>query len=64
MFRESDWLWAPLETKIDFQPFGFRSAIWRDVLDTTFCDKVCQLLAAISLWLSQGTMVSPKLKIE
>jgi hypothetical protein len=25
MFRESDWLWAPTETKIDFQPFGFLS---------------------------------------
>ena len=30
---------------------------WRGVLDTTFCDKVCQLLAA-ECWFSLGTPVA------
>ena len=30
---------------------------WRGVLDTTLCDKVCQLLAT-GRWFSPGTLVS------
>jgi hypothetical protein len=30
---------------------------WQGVLDTTFCDKVCQWLAT-GLWFSPGTPVS------
>ena len=33
---------------------GFEPCSWRGVLDTTLCDKVCQLLAA-DRWFSAGT---------
>ena len=39
----------------------FESRSWRDVLDTTLCDKVCQWVAA-GLWFSPGTPVYSKTK--
>ena len=36
---------------------------WRDVLDTTLCDKVCQWLAA-GRWFSPSTPVSPTNKTD
>ena len=37
--------------------------IVRCVLDTTLCDKVCQLLV-LGLWFSQGTLVSSTNKTD
>ena len=37
----------------------FKSHSWRGILDTTLCDKVCQLLAT-GRWFSPGTPVSPR----
>ena len=36
---------------------------WRGVIDTTLCDKVCQLLV-IGQWFSQGTLVSSTNKTD
>ena len=41
----------------------FEPRSWRDVLDTTLCDKVCQLLTA-DRWLSPGTPVSSTNKTD
>jgi len=41
----------------------FESRSWRDVLDTTLCDKVCQRLAT-GRWLSPGISVSPTNKTD
>jgi hypothetical protein len=35
----------------------FEPRSWQDVLNTTLCDKVCQLLAT-GQWFSLGTLVS------
>jgi hypothetical protein len=35
----------------------FKSSLWRGVLNTTLCDKVCQWLVT-GRWFFQGTMVS------
>jgi len=43
--------------------YEFESRSWQDVLDTTLCDKVCQLFAA-KRWLSTGTLVSSINKID
>ena len=41
----------------------FESRSWRDVSDTTLCDKVCQYLAA-GWWVCLATTVSPTNKID
>ena len=41
----------------------FESRLWRGVVDTTLCDKVCQCLVA-SRWFSPGTTVSPTNKTD
>jgi hypothetical protein len=41
----------------------FEPRSWRDVLDTTLCDKVCQWLAT-GRWFSPGTPVSSTNKID
>ena len=41
----------------------FESCSWRGVLDTTLCDKVCQLLVA-GLWFSPGTQISSTAKTD
>ena len=41
----------------------FEPPSWRDVLDTTLCDEVCQWLAA-SLWFSLGTPISSTNKTD
>ena len=38
---------------------GFESCSWRSVVDTTFCDKVCQ-----RQWFSPGTPVSSTIKTD
>jgi len=43
--------------------YTFQSLSWRGVLDTKFCDKVCQWLAA-GQWFSQGTRVSSNNKTD
>jgi hypothetical protein len=42
---------------------SWRSVLWQGVLDTTLCDKVCQLLAARQ-WFSLGTSVSSTNKTD
>jgi hypothetical protein len=42
---------------------NIKSRLWRGVLDTTLCDKVCQLLAE-DQWFSLGTPVSSTNKID
>ena len=44
-----------ISISVSFLPLCLRS--WRDVLNTTLCDKVCQLLAT-DQWFSAGTLVS------
>ena len=41
----------------------FKSCTWQDVLDTTFCDKVCQGLAT-GRWFSLGTLISSTNKTD
>jgi hypothetical protein len=41
----------------------FESCLWRAVLDTTLCDKVCQWHAA-GRWFSPGTLVSSTNKTD
>ena len=41
----------------------FKSHLWRGVLDTTFCDEVCQWLAK-GQWFSPGTLVSSTNKTD
>ena len=36
---------------------------WRGILDTTLCDKVCQLIATVQ-WFSLGTLVSSSNKTD
>jgi len=45
------------------QSCEFESCSWQDVLDTTLCDKVCQLLAT-GQWFSPGTPVSSTNKTD
>ena len=41
----------------------FKPSLWRDVLDTTLCDKACQWLAT-GRWFSPGTQVSSTNKTD
>ena len=41
----------------------FESRTWRDVLDTTLCDKVCQRLSTCR-WFSPGSSVSSTNKTD
>jgi hypothetical protein len=42
---------------------SWRSRSWQGVVDTTLCDKVCQLIAA-GQWFSPGTPVSSTNKTD
>jgi hypothetical protein len=42
---------------------GVRTPLGRGILDTTLCDKICQLLAT-DRWFSQGTLVSSTNKTD
>jgi hypothetical protein len=42
----------------------FEPRSWRDVLDATLCDKVCQSLATEGRWFSPVTLVSPTNKTD
>jgi hypothetical protein len=46
-----------------FTNYNISICSWRDVLDTTLCDKICLWLAT-GLWFSSGTPVSSTNKAE